>query len=66
MNSGELKKRRVSIGLTQAGLAEKIGVVPNTVSRYETDSLEIPIYMELVLEALESRKIKQLQATSEK
>jgi transcriptional regulator with XRE-family HTH domain len=61
MNGDELKKRRERLGLTQAGLAEKIGVVPNTVSRYETGSLEIPVHMDLVLEALEKRHIEELQ-----
>ncbi len=66
MKSDELKKRRERLGLTQATLAEKIGVVPNTISRYETESLDIPIYMDLVLEALESRLVKNLQATAER
>jgi DNA-binding XRE family transcriptional regulator len=65
MNSDELKKRRERLGLTQATLAEKIGVVPNTISRYETESLDIPIYMDLVLEALESRLVKSLQQSSD-
>ncbi len=64
MNSDELKKRRERLGLTQATLAEMIGVVPNTISRYETESLDIPIYMDLVLEALESRLVKSLQQSS--
>ncbi|MGI8882838.1 MAG: helix-turn-helix domain-containing protein [Pyrinomonadaceae bacterium] len=61
MNNDELKKRRERLGLTQAALAEKIGVVPNTVSRYETGSLEIPIHLDLVLEALEKRQIENLK-----
>jgi transcriptional regulator with XRE-family HTH domain len=66
MNNDELKKRRERLGLTQAALAEKIGVVPNTVSRYETGSLEIPAHMSLVLEALEARHIKELQTSIDK
>ncbi len=65
MNKDELKKRRERLGLTQAALSEKIGVVPNTVSRYETGSLEIPAHMDLVLEALEARQIKNLQSSIE-
>ena len=61
MNNDELKKRRERLGLTQAALAEKIGVVPNTISRYETGSLEIPVHMDLVLEALEKRQIENLK-----
>ncbi len=66
MNNDELKKRRERLGLTQAALAEQIGVIPNTISRYETGSLEIPAHMNLVLEALEARRIKELQASNER
>lgn len=61
MEKSELKKRRERLGLTQSELAEIIGVASNTVSGYETGRTEIPNYMDLVLEALEARKIKELQ-----
>jgi len=38
-----------------------LGFVSNTVSRYETGSLDIPKYMDLVLEALEARQIEKLK-----
>lgn len=61
MEKDELKKRRERLGLTQGELGEIVGVASNTISGYETGRLEIPPYMDLVLEALEARKIKELQ-----
>ena len=61
MEKEELKKRRERIGLTQSDLAEIVGVASNTLSGYETGRTEIPKYMDLVLEALEARKVKELQ-----
>lgn len=61
MNKEELKKRRERLGLTQSELAEILGFASNTVSGYETGRLDIPKYLDLVLEALEARKIKELQ-----
>lgn len=61
MERESLKARRENLGLTQAAFAEAIGITSNTMSRYETGTLEIPKYMELVLEALEARQIKKLQ-----
>lgn len=66
MEKDALKKRRERLGLTQAELAKVLGFASNTVSGYETGRLEIPEFMELVLEALEVRQIKKLQAQSEK
>lgn len=62
MNKEELKKRRERLGLTQSELAEILGFASNTVSGYETGRLEIPKFLDLVLEALEARKIKELQS----
>lgn len=61
MERNELKQRRERLGLTQVQLAETLGYASNTVSRYETGTLEIPKYMELVLEALEVRQIEKLK-----
>lgn len=58
-----LKQKRENLGLTQASFAEILGLTSNTVSRYETGTLEIPKYMDLVLEALEARQIKKLQGS---
>lgn len=62
MDKSELKKRRERLGLTQTSLADILGFASNTISGYETGRLEIPKYMYLVLEALENRKIKELQS----
>ncbi len=66
MEKNELKKRRERLGLTQTSFAEMIGISANTVSRYETGTMTIPKYMDLVLEALEARQIKNLQSPIEK
>lgn len=62
MEKEDLKKRRERLGFTQAEFAEKLGVAENTVWRYEKGATPIPKYMEFVLEALEARKIKELQS----
>lgn len=62
MEKDELKKRRERLGLTQTKFAEILGVASNTVSGYETGRLEVPKFMDLVLEALEARQIKELQS----
>jgi transcriptional regulator with XRE-family HTH domain len=63
MEKSELKKRRERLGLTQTSFAETVGISANTVSRYETGTMTIPKYMDLVLEALEARQIKNLQSS---
>jgi transcriptional regulator with XRE-family HTH domain len=65
MEKTDLKKRRERLGLTQTSFAETIGISANTVSRYETGTMVIPKYMDLVLEALETRQIKTLQTSVE-
>ena len=42
MNGKGLRKRRQDLGMTQAELAEAVGVAPNTVARYERDESGIP------------------------
>lgn len=65
MEKTELKKRRERLGFTQTAFAETVGIASNTVSRYETGLMEIPKYMEFVLEALEARRVRELQNQSE-
>jgi transcriptional regulator with XRE-family HTH domain len=65
MEKSELKKRRERLGLTQTSFADTVGISANTVSRYETGTMTIPKYMDLVLEALEARQIKNLQSSIE-
>ena len=62
MNKEQLKTRRERLGLTQSELADILGFASNTISGYETGRLEIPKFLDLVLEALEARKIKELQS----
>jgi transcriptional regulator with XRE-family HTH domain len=61
MERNILKQRRERLGMTQADLAIHLGVASNTISRYETGSLQIPAHMDLVLEALEKRHIEELK-----
>ena len=42
MEASELKSLRSRLGLTQAALAEAVGVVPNTLARWERGELGIP------------------------
>jgi putative transcriptional regulator len=56
MTSKEFKIKRVILEMTQAQLAEALGVQSNTVSRYETGDLKIPKTVELAMEALEKRQ----------
>ncbi|HEY8563574.1 MAG TPA: helix-turn-helix transcriptional regulator [Pyrinomonadaceae bacterium] len=67
MEKEELKRRRERLGLTQAEFAAAVGVTSTTVSRYETGQQSpIPKLIELALEALEARRIKELQSPIEK
>ena len=67
MEKEELKKRRERLGLTQAEFAEVTGVTSTTISRYETGQQSpIPKLVELALEALEARLVKELQSSVEK
>lgn len=59
--------RRERLGLTQTEFAEKTGVTSTTISRYETGLQKpIPKLIELALEALEARHIKEIQSSIEK
>ncbi len=54
MKPTELKTIRVELGLSQAKLAEALGVASNTVARWERGKLEIahPAILSLALEQL--------------
>jgi transcriptional regulator with XRE-family HTH domain len=58
MTATEIKERRLSLGLTQGGLAEALGVALNTVSRWElgTSRPEGARMLELALTQLEWQK----------
>ena len=49
MKGSELQRLRKLLRLTQKGLAEKIGVAPNTVARWERDERQISTPVERFL-----------------
>ena len=60
MTGGQMKTRREKLGLTQARLAELIGVKENTVYRYESGKLAISLTIELAFERVEQKIKEQL------
>lgn len=61
MTGKEFKIKRVTLDLTQAELGKELDISSNTISRYETEDLLIPKTVELALEALEARQVKEIQ-----
>jgi transcriptional regulator with XRE-family HTH domain len=55
MTPNELKRRRQKLGLSQAKLAQMMGVDQMTISRWERGIHPIPLYISLAVEALEVR-----------
>ena len=53
MEGEELKQKRDALGMTQAQLAESLGVKPNTVARYERGVLVIPQTVALAIETIQ-------------
>lgn len=56
MKGAQLKRRRKALGYSQQELAEALGVHVMTLSKWERDVLEVPLYINLALEALEGRR----------
>lgn len=54
MDGRELRAFRDRLGLSQSGLAVKLGIAANTVARWERGEREIPPFLRLALERLES------------
>lgn len=55
MTPRTLKNRRASLGLTQEQLAEQLGVVRNTINRWEMGLHPIPRWAEKVLSSTQER-----------
>lgn len=53
MDGTELKEARLKLDLTQAQLAEILGVKPNTVARWENGVLVVPTAIALAMETVE-------------
>lgn len=62
MEKDEFKKRRERLGMTQNELAETLGMSVSAISKYEMGKNDVPQYFEFIFEALEARKIKELQS----
>lgn len=58
MSPDELKRRRESLGITQARLARELDVDVSAVSRWERGVFPVPKYIELAIEAIEARRKK--------
>ncbi len=58
MTGKEFRIKRNLMDLTQAELAFKLGLNPNTISRYENEDLPIPRTVELAIKAVECGKDK--------
>lgn len=52
LNPKQLKRRRTALNLTQAALALKLGVTPNTVARWERGLVPLPPMLSLALTAI--------------
>jgi transcriptional regulator with XRE-family HTH domain len=56
MDGDELRKKRQELEMTQAELAEALGVNVTTVSRWERGLRSIPSHLLLALEAIETKR----------
>jgi len=59
MDADELKEKRKALEMTQAQLAEALGVNIMTVSRWERGLRSIPPHLSLALEAIEAKQKKK-------
>jgi transcriptional regulator with XRE-family HTH domain len=60
MDADELKEKRKALEMTQAQLAEELGVNIMTVSRWERGLRSIPPHLPLALEAIEAKQKKKV------
>lgn len=59
MKGKALRAERARLGMTQAELAQAIGVAPNTVARYERDESGIPEPVARLVMLLQPKKQKR-------
>lgn len=61
-----MKKRREEMRLTQAELAEKLGVKENSVWRWENDRQEISKTIDLAMQTIERKYLDSKQCNKDK
>lgn len=66
MKGAKLRERRLALGLTQQGLANKLKVSRNTVARWERDEMAIPGFLHLALKTLECEAAKATKPSSKR
>jgi transcriptional regulator with XRE-family HTH domain len=66
MDADELKEKRKALEMTQAQLAEALGVNIMTISRWERGVRSIPPHLSLALEAIEANQKKKKVSKSSK
>ena len=60
MNGKQLRDRRIKLGLTQEGLAEKLFVARNTIARWEREEMSMPSsLLDAALETVERQSAGQ-------
>jgi transcriptional regulator with XRE-family HTH domain len=64
MDADELKEKRKALEMTQAQLAEALGVNIMTISRWERGLRSIPPHLSLALEAIEAKQKKKVSKRS--
>jgi DNA-binding XRE family transcriptional regulator len=65
MTGKEMKIARAHLEMSQTDLAATLGIAPNTVSRYEVGSMEIPKAIVLAVDGLLCRQSEQERSKAE-
>jgi transcriptional regulator with XRE-family HTH domain len=58
MKGAKLRERRLALGLSQQGLADKLEVSRNTVARWEREEMANPGFLHLALKWIEYEAAK--------
>lgn len=61
MEKSELREIRKSLDLTQAALAERLGIATNTITRYEIGALKIPKAISLAVLMLATKREQKVK-----